>query len=143
MCIRDSLRNMKIKGGYTTSQIVDIVGPRWFHGWISAEETKLGMANANQGAFLFRFSQNPPNYSLSVMHMGQVTHWRIACSKETDDSNPIFQIDDREYASIKDIVHKHMNEPLKVFQLLNTGKEDVYLKKEHPRDEHQAHGSPY
>jgi len=120
-------------GGYTTAQIAAIVGPLWFHGWLSAEDSKAAIGTAPEGTFLFRFSQSPRCYSLSVMHLGNVVHWRITSNKVDDQAEATFKIDQREYRSIRDIVETHANEPLKVFQLISTGKEDVFLKKEVPR----------
>jgi len=120
-------------GGYNTLQIAEIVGPTWFHGWLSAEDCKDAIGSASEGTFIFRFSQTPRCFSLSVMHLGNITHWRISSTKESDAAPTVFRIDNREYTSIQDIVMKHAVEPLKVFQLLSTGKEDVFLKKEMPR----------
>jgi len=117
-------------GGYTTAQVAAIVGPLWFHGWLSAEDSKAAIGSAPEGTFLFRFSQSPRCYSLSVMHLGNVVHWRITSTKSDDQTEATFKIDQREYSSIRDIVETHNSEPLKVFQLLSTGKEDVFLRKE-------------
>lgn len=79
------------------------------------------------------------------MHLGNATHWRITSTK-LDGLDATFQIDNRSYSNImviwkcatshlsQDIVKTHATEALKVFQLLNTGKEDVYLTKELPRE---------
>eukprot|EP01119_Soliformovum_irregulare_P025244 TRINITY_DN92_c0_g1_i1.p1 TRINITY_DN92_c0_g1~~TRINITY_DN92_c0_g1_i1.p1 ORF type:complete len:860 (+),score=217.89 TRINITY_DN92_c0_g1_i1:181-2580(+) len=118
--------------GWTTSQIARVVGINSFHGWLSAEDCKEMLGTSAEGTFLFRFSQTPGCYSLSVMHLGTITHWRITSQKDSSATQATFKIDSQFYKSIDDIISYHMKTPLKVFQLMSTGKEDVYLTRELP-----------
>jgi len=116
--------------GYTTRQIEKILSPEWFHGFLNADEAKDLLQPHPEGAFLFRFSGSPKCYSLSVKHksnLGFVTHWRITTEKANVDSDPIFKIDDKVYESIDAIVEKHRQVSIEVFQLKNTGQENVKL----------------
>jgi hypothetical protein len=95
-------------------EILDIVGPPWFFGFMSAAEAKDMLQNQPFGSYLFRFSSNPGCYALSIQY-GQVGHWRITTEK-VGTSYPTFQIDGRTYKSMYEIidVHQVAAEPLTI-----------------------------
>jgi len=100
--------------GYDIDQIVDIVGPPWFFGFMTAPEAKEALNNKPYGSYLFRFSNNAAgSYALSVNY-GQIGHWRIVAEKST--GYPIFRVDGRAYKSLYHIIETHTmgGEPLKV-----------------------------
>lgn len=97
---------------YTFSDVVDIVGQKWFFGFIDPIETNKILATKPTGTFLFRFSSQPGCYTLSVANAGQVGHWRIRSERGPDSET--FHIDDRQYSSLANVIEVHVNEPLKI-----------------------------
>jgi len=97
--------------GYDIEQILDIVGPPWFFGFMSANEAKEVLSRKPYGSYLFRFSSNAGFYALSVNY-GQVGHWRISSEKHV--GYPLFKVDGRTYKSLYHIIEVHTvgGEPL-------------------------------
>eukprot|EP01116_Phalansterium_solitarium_P003438 TRINITY_DN14262_c0_g1_i1.p1 TRINITY_DN14262_c0_g1~~TRINITY_DN14262_c0_g1_i1.p1 ORF type:complete len:692 (-),score=238.55 TRINITY_DN14262_c0_g1_i1:205-2280(-) len=100
--------------GLRIEDIADIVGPSWFHGFLSAPDAKELLLAQPVGSFLFRFSSQPGLYALSV-HYGpregadfpsKVGHWRIT-TEAGRGSYPVFLIDGRAYESLHHIVQTH------------------------------------
>mmetsp|Transcript_1000 Transcript_1000/g.1366 ORF Transcript_1000/g.1366 Transcript_1000/m.1366 type:complete len:729 (+) Transcript_1000:75-2261(+) len=97
---------------YTFSDVVDIVGQKWFFGFIDPIETNKILATKPTGTFLFRFSSQPGCYTLSVANAGQVGHWRIRSERGPDFEQ--YFIDERQYTSLANVIEVHVNEPLKI-----------------------------
>jgi len=99
--------------GWTIDEIVDIVGQRFFFGFLDASSAKAILLCLPKGSFLFRFSTTEGYYTLSLNYGGQVGHWRIHAQK-AETSYPTFKIDERSYRSLQDIISTHSpgKEPL-------------------------------
>jgi hypothetical protein len=97
---------------YYFTDILNIMSPSWFFGFMNPIETNKLLINEPTGTFLFRFSSQPGCYTLSVSNRGQVGHWRIKSEKGRDWQ--YFWIDDRVYNSLQHIIEIHLVEPLHV-----------------------------
>jgi len=117
-----NVSNVK-SSGTSFEEIGKMVGVDYFHGFISADDAKNILINEQEGSFLIRFSQSPKCYSLSAIHNRGIYHWRI-----NHEPNGKFKIDNETYNSLQDIVDTHKYTPIKIFQLRNTGQEDVILR---------------
>jgi len=109
---------------YDFDDVVNIVSPLWFFGFIEPIEANNILDNTPSGTFLFRFSSQPGHYTLSVSNDGQVGHWRLRADK-----GPTWQqfcIENRYYESFQNIIDVHMIEPLKV-KLSNSSRNSVKL----------------
>jgi len=120
----------QIIGGFTPIAIYNSVCYPWFHGFISFDEANSLVQNKPEGAFLIRFSNVYGCYALAVQHEGVVHNWRINGTPESRS----FELNNQYYQSLNQIVITHMNVPLKIHALSNTGKEDVYLRAPVSRD---------
>ncbi|PRP73508.1 hypothetical protein PROFUN_02517 [Planoprotostelium fungivorum] len=101
-------------GSYTVSEIVLIVRPLWFHGFISADETTRVL---KEGQFLVRFSSHPGHYTVSAAAKGSVWHMRVSSTKEG--KRQIFLLENAEFSSLNEAVERYRknNLPDKDFPL--------------------------
>jgi len=90
---------------------------------------------ASEGTFVFRFSGNAGAYALTVKHDGLPRNWRISTEKDGK-----LELNGAHYTTLLEIVNKHSHTPLKIFQLLNSGKEDVILTDGIPRELSMSNG---
>lgn len=72
---------------YNITEMVGMIKPAWFHGFLSPEETA---AVLKEGQFLIRFSSHPGHYTVSTRH-GGVYHMRVSSSKQGKDIHFIFE----------------------------------------------------
>ncbi|PRP80023.1 hypothetical protein PROFUN_12310 [Planoprotostelium fungivorum] len=98
---------------FSPTEIRDIVGPKYFHGFLSAEQTSKTLSS---GQFLIRFSSHPGHYTVSTCN-GSVYHMRLAMTKNGRETNFIFE--GQEYPSLKKVVEDYStkNLPEKQFTL--------------------------
>lgn len=109
--------------------IVDIVGPEWFFGNLSANNAKEILSKLPSGSFLFRFSSQPGLYTLSVNYGGQIGHWRITTEKNSSGLT-FYKIDNNSYVSLHKIIENHQlgnGQPLPVKG--NNVPQNVFLDK--------------
>jgi len=119
--------------GYSIEEVVDIVKPKWFYGFLSTNDAKRILTNKGNGSFLFRFSSSSPGYyTLSVCYSGGIGHWRINSEKKSNCT--IFKIDEVKYRSLYDIVDTHSIKPLWSNVVSDLQTELILLKQPTDRD---------
>jgi len=114
--------------------IIDIIEAGYFHGWMNPNQAKAALSTSAEGTFLLRFSSKPGSFALSVAHAKDVYHCRIDCTltnpngiyldtglyhtvDKSDDSEVVsYQIHNKHYASMTDILQTHMKVPLGVIE---------------------------
>eukprot|EP01119_Soliformovum_irregulare_P016442 TRINITY_DN4752_c0_g1_i3.p1 TRINITY_DN4752_c0_g1~~TRINITY_DN4752_c0_g1_i3.p1 ORF type:complete len:746 (+),score=197.18 TRINITY_DN4752_c0_g1_i3:36-2273(+) len=101
-----------INSAFTLRDIIGVVQPLWFCGFLNPVETNKILLKEPTGTFLFRFSTVFRCYTLSVSNHGQVGHWRIRMEKGPDWI--AFYIDEKRYHSLHHIIETHLIEQLKI-----------------------------
>jgi hypothetical protein len=92
--------------------LVNFCSLECFFGFSAANDINKYLLQRDSGTFLIRFSSVPGFYTLSVNNRGAIGHWRIKEYRQGWKST--FTIDERQYASIQDIITTHKTEPLLV-----------------------------
>jgi len=99
--------------GWTLDEIVSIVNPKSFFGWLGTNETRELLSAKGAGSYLFRFSGSTPgSYTLSVSLGNGVGHWRISCEKVSR-NQILLKLENKTFKSFAEIVQLYEVLPLK------------------------------
>ena len=99
--------------GWTLDEIVAVVEPKSFFGWLGTNETRELLSSKEAGTYLFRFSGSTPgSYTLSISLGNGVGHWRISCEKLGKGQLQL-KLENKTFKEFSEIVQLYQILPLK------------------------------
>jgi len=108
--IGSELEGAQAHDSFSLDELLDIVGQRWFFGFVNAVKTKEILINMPIGTYVIRFSSCPRSYTVCATYITKdgkrdVGNWRIESSSTK--GKHFYKFGSKTYETLTDFVTKH------------------------------------